>query len=289
MNPSANSPCRWKIRELRSYLGRENANNHLIPFVAITETWLKSHITDAQIQIPQYVVSRSDRCKKIGGGVALFSHESIPISDCIKYDDITCQAIFCRFDTIKSCIVLVYRPPSSSEKSFIDLIGFISHCMIGINDDSYELNLVGDFNFPDIDWVTSTVLPGDTKESRHSAELLLSFISKNLLNQYVHVPTRGNNTLDLFISSNPNLVTNVSNTETNLSDHDLVDITISYNPTTSHSTPKPNFEEDEFRSLDFNKANFEDLRTKLDHFDYLSLRTSCSFEEFPELADKFVI
>ena len=72
-------------------------------------------------------------------------------------------------------------------------------------------------------------------------------------------------------------------------DHNLVDITISYNQTTSHSTPKPNFEEDEFRSLDFNKANFEDLRTKLDHFDYLSLRTSCSFEEFPELADKFDI
>ena len=48
-----------------------------------------------------------------------------------------------------------------------DPIGFISHCITGINDDSYELNLVGDFNFPDIDWETSTVLPGDTKESRH--------------------------------------------------------------------------------------------------------------------------
>ena len=59
--------------------------------------------------------------------------------------------------------------------------------------------------------------------------------------------------------------------------------TISYNPTTSHSNPKPNFKEDVFRSLGFNKANFEDLITKLDHFDWLSLRNSCSFEDFPEV------
>ena len=95
--------------------------------------------------------------------------ESIPISDCIKYEDITCQAIFGCFDTIKSCIVLVYIPPISPEKSFIDLIESISHCMMGINDDSYELNLVGDFNFPDIDWETSTVLPGDTKDLKSHA------------------------------------------------------------------------------------------------------------------------
>ena len=91
MNPSANSPCRWKIKELKSFIVQENTKRHLLPFVAITESWLKSCITDAQVHIPHYEVSRSDRNKRTGGGVILYSHEAIPLTECLTCDDETCQ------------------------------------------------------------------------------------------------------------------------------------------------------------------------------------------------------
>ena len=97
---------------------------------------------------------------------------------------------------------------------------------------------MGDFNFPEIDWDTTTALPGNTNEALSSADSLLRFISNNLMNQYVHVPTRGNNILDLFISSNPYLVTHVTNKNTNLSDHDIIDINISSNPTAGYTSKK---------------------------------------------------
>ena len=51
-------------------------------------------------------------------------------------------------------------------------------------------------------------------------------MADNLLNQYVRIPTRGTNTLDIFITTIPYLVTNVPAQDTDLSDHDLVDIVI---------------------------------------------------------------
>ena len=71
MNPSASSRARWKVSELQSIIHEEKANNHVLPFLAITETWLKSYISDAQLHIPGYVVSRSDRDSRIGGGILL--------------------------------------------------------------------------------------------------------------------------------------------------------------------------------------------------------------------------
>ena len=69
-----------------------------------------------------------------------------------------------------------------------------------INDESYEICLAGDFNFPDIDWRSNTVLPGGTLDDQASANMLLKLMSDQLLNQYVLVPTRKNNILDLFMS-----------------------------------------------------------------------------------------
>ena len=99
MNPSASSDARWKIHGLRSFVEEELKKNHCLPFIAITETWLKTYIKDAQINIPNYNVKRSDRGKRKGGGVLLYSHVDVPISSYSKFDDGTCEVVFCRFDT----------------------------------------------------------------------------------------------------------------------------------------------------------------------------------------------
>ena len=58
INPSANSRCRWKLPYLKKQLAEKSEN---IPFIALTETWLKPYITDAMVDIEGYYVFRSDR------------------------------------------------------------------------------------------------------------------------------------------------------------------------------------------------------------------------------------
>jgi hypothetical protein len=284
MNPSASSSVRWKVHDIKSFIETEANKNHVIPFLAFTETWLKSYMLDAQLHIPHYVVSRSDRGVRVGGGVLLYSHESIPLTDSFTHDDGTCEAVFCRFDTLKMCVIVVYRPPSAPKASFSNIINFMKTKINDVNDDSYEICILGDFNFPHINWETSIIESGGSTEAHQSADELLSFMSDKLLNQFVFTPTRNNNILDLFITNNQFLVTNVAAQPSDLSDHSMLDIMISTNPTTGININKaPSFDEKDFRSLDFHRANFSDINSKLEEIDWQSLRSSCSFEEFPEL------
>ena len=134
--------------ELESYIRSEKSTNHSIPFLALTETWLKSYMSDAQLHIPGYVVSRSDRAKRVGGGVLLYSHSNIPVTSCRAFDDNVCEALFCEFDTIKTCIAVVYRPPSASHSSFLAVLNFLDSCISNVADAGFNYQIMGDFNLP---------------------------------------------------------------------------------------------------------------------------------------------
>ena len=145
--------------------------------------------------------------------------------------------------------------------------------------------MVGDFNFPNIDWSSLSVNPGagGSADSTQSSLLLLNFMSKHFLNQYVSSPTRGNNILDLFLTNNEYLVTNISSNSTDLSDHNMVDVMLSFNPTDSNRSHVNVFDENEFRSLDFTQADFSEIRKKLEDVNWEELRMNSTFEEFPRL------
>ena len=89
--------------------------------------------------------------------------------------------------------------------------------------------------------------------------------------------------LYIFFTNDDRLVTNVEAKETKLSDHDMVDIMINYNPVCRDSSPSHTFEENSFCSLDFHKADFDKIRKDLQEIDWELLRSLCSFEEFPVL------
>ena len=44
----------------------------------VCESWLKNHITDAQIAIPNIEIIRQDRKGRSHGGVLLYVHNSLP-------------------------------------------------------------------------------------------------------------------------------------------------------------------------------------------------------------------
>ena len=271
------------MHDLMSQIENERKQKHVIPFIALTETWLKSYIADAQVAIPGYITSRCDRDKRVGGGVLLYSHEDIPLSSCEMFDDSVCQALFAVFHTVKMCVAIVYRPPNASHTSFYNTMKFLRKNITELDDDSYHFCITGDFNFPLIDWQSLSVSSGASSESTDSANCLLSFMSDNLMNQYVTVPTRGSNILDLFITNNDNLVTNVSSVKTDISDHNMVDVMISFNPASSYRPHINKFDEDDFRSLDFYQADFDELSRKLREVDWDVLKASCTDQEFPVL------
>ena len=108
-------------------------------------------------------------------------------------------------------------------------------------------------------------------------------MSANLMNQHVDVPTRGTNILDLLLSNNDRLISHVTTRSTVMSDHDMVDIALTINPTSTSHSHINLFDPNDFRSLDFQRADFDKLNESLGSVDWIDLRESCSFEEFPAL------
>ena len=102
------------------------------------------------------------------------------------------EAIWCNLESQGSKIIVgvVYRCPS------IRLHKVITHASRG------ECLIMGDFNHPDIRW-------NSLDSSNESAKFLL-LVQNCFLPQHVLEPTRGDNVLDLILSSNKELVDNVT-------------------------------------------------------------------------------
>ena len=182
----------------------------------------------------------------------------------------------------KSVICVVHRPPECPVNSFRSSLDFIDQ-YISDGDSAYQLSLLGDLNLPIKGWSSNVILPGGSSCSVESASLLRDFMSENLCNQFIHEPTRLNNILDLYISNGENYVSHVSTSETPLSDHRIVDILLSYNPCPLRPPAPPDFIEESFRSLDFNKADFVKINESLSEINWVNFMESCSDEDFPEL------
>ena len=126
-----------------------------MPIIAITESWLKDHISDAQITIPNYEIIRQDRKVRARGGVILYVHNTLPVSDVSTYEDGTCEAVICTIKSINTKAVAVYRPPGSADtdvQSFGNLLSFLHNKLNTGEDKHTDLLIMGDFNFPGIKW-----------------------------------------------------------------------------------------------------------------------------------------
>ena len=76
---------------------------------------------------------------------------------------------------------------------------------------------LGDYNFPDIEWVPG-MLPANSSSithENHQKNCLLDFLRSNLMFQVAKIPTRLKNILDLVIVNN-DAVVKECNTEVNV-------------------------------------------------------------------------
>ena len=98
-------------------------------------------------------------------------------------------------DGKKTVIGVVYRSPNSTETNNEKLYKFIQELS------NRNLVISSDFNYPNIDW--------NNLHTTHDGSDFMNLIMDNFLCQHVNFPTRVNNILDLFISSDPNMVDNL--------------------------------------------------------------------------------
>ena len=278
-NPGANSNTRWKrdvlCQELISL--RERGVN--VPFIGITESWLKSYHLDAQVAISGYTVVRADRSNRQGGGALLYVDDGIPIEWSSTFDDGRCEALFCRLSSCSLNIAVIYRPPDTPSSSFYNSLEFLNK-QIERTDPGDDLIIMGDFNLPVINW-DSIVIGGRSAENTRSAQALLDFMGSNFLEQFVNLPTRGSNILDLFLSNRDSLVEKVNVVPTEMSDHNLVSVGLTFHPVCPKQRKRAKLES--FRSLDFHNGDFDLLRERLSEIDWDGLRQASDFESFPSV------
>ncbi|KAK8398645.1 hypothetical protein O3P69_004048 [Scylla paramamosain] len=162
--------------------------------VAITESWVQTLGRDfeGEFHVPGYLMYNRDRSDREGDGVMLYIKESLKVCNsftCHNYEvlgvDLDIGQVVCR-------VLLVYKPPHQlieGERQLYQEIGDLLQDRVCI--------LVGDFN-SNVDW--------ETRESSLAGMPLLEFVNDNFLAQWVKEPTRGDNILDLVLTTEDDII-----------------------------------------------------------------------------------
>ncbi len=224
-------------------------------FICLCETFLHEGINDNEVQICGHSIIRCDRRDRVGGGVCIYLRHSIPFNICLTYSNSVCDLLIVKLHNPSLIIVAMYRPPSCSLCDFVDVTTKAKAYIMSLPSPLPQLILLGDFNLPDVDWTNPD--PGS-----RIAGPLINLTTLSFISQQVIAPTRGPNLLDLIFCSD-DLLTSIDVTDTTLSDHRLITAHSSIpviNPESSQSKNPPSTS---FESLDFNKADWPNLRLAL--------------------------
>ena len=124
----------------------EDIDLHII---GITESWANINITDAELGLTRYVMSRRDRIGRRGGGVILSTKQSIQAYEIKLERKAYCdEAVWCKIvsGNSKLTIGLVYRSPSINAEDNTKIQNAIKEVSKG------ECIIMGDVNHGHIQW-----------------------------------------------------------------------------------------------------------------------------------------
>jgi hypothetical protein len=207
------------------------ANSHNTVY-SLCETWLCDSVSNSDLAFHDFHIFRADRrfMGKSGGGVALLVPDSVQASVLgLPTSHLTFEAIAIKihFKLSELVIISVYRAPSRSKAHEIFSDQWLSYFK-SLNLKKTPFIIVGDFNFPNINWARSIA----RGKPDSLAQKFLSFCLLNSLDQKVLVPTRikngrTKNILDLVLASEQYLVSEVRVLPPFIeSDHQQVEVTL---------------------------------------------------------------
>ena len=201
-----------------------------------------------------------------GGGVFILVKDTI-IATKQKQLKTDCEIIWVKLDVVASkplYIAAYYRPKESDAKSLEELNKSLE--MVSMRKGS--MWVLGDFNFPGLSW-NSAHIPKINPECRYPTLYndFISCLEDHSLVQMVSKPTRDDNVLDLFLTSNHTFVNKVE-IFPGISDHEI-----------SISSVKPKMTRQKPRSIPiYRKADWESFKS------YMASKTSEILDRFQESA-----
>lgn len=234
----------------------------------------------------EFNIFRCDRTGRRGGGVLLAVNKvltAVPIEVTSYLESVWVQ-LSC--GPTVAIIGVIYRPPdmnSSFASQFSNLLSDLT-CRFP----NSSLLLLGDFNFPAINW-SSLTAPANDPEAQAFLQSCLDFS----LQQLIFEPTRRSattaNILDLILTSDPYLCSNIALLE-GLSDHSIITGNLNFVPHKKVTRTK------QIRC--YNRANFGEINAQLsvfaDHFlhDFSSRSVETNWNLFSvklaTLIDRFI-
>jgi hypothetical protein len=166
----------------------------------------------------------------------------------------TNESIFGKLETLNSpplYLGVFYRPPNCNDESLLHLEKQLD--LLTCKSKLPHLIIGGDFNVPSIDWENNSIRRTPQYGLRVN-EKILEILEKHSLHQQVDQPTHGKNTLDLFLTTSPDLFGNCK-TLPGMCNHEAV---------TTEYEIKANICEKKPREIYiFNRANTEQIINKL--------------------------
>ena len=188
--------------------------------ILASETWLYPDITERELLPDNYrFVARKDRKSDPHGGVAIIAKaefDAVEIELSTKTEFVA-ASFACK--NLKQPLVVgsVYRPTDNNYEYAEDLRKAVIH--IGSTYKNSTIWIGGDFNLPDIDWKTNSLVSHNYPIP--ISKSILDMIQDLGAEQMVDFPTRKDSILDIFVTNRPSLV-NKCTPIPGLSDHDIV-------------------------------------------------------------------
>ena len=225
----------------RSIVNKRNELNIMVEdndphIIGITESWATPDISDAELGMTGYVMFRKDRIGRRGGGVILYIKESIQAYEIKLEKEAECEeAVWCNIVTGNSTLTvgLVYRSPNiSTNEKIQNAIKEVS---------KRDCIIMGDFNHV------------------RSIKKFLNLVQDSFLTQHVLEPTRGENVLDIVLSSQKEFIDNVRICEPlGCSDHNQIHFIIKVKGEQNRKI--------RYRKI-FHKGRYKDMRKHLAKID----------------------
>ena len=129
------------------------AEEEKLDIIAITESWSNSQIGDSKLALKGYAVFRKFRERDVeqrGGEVLLYIKKKLIATELVEWRRKECEAVWVgvRDDKgVEICIGVCYSSPNAGDVENRVLMDVISRVAKG-----RLLQLIGDFNYPMIDW-----------------------------------------------------------------------------------------------------------------------------------------
>ena len=205
---------------------QELAHNDNAWVISITESHLKPYVTDQEIAIENYVPCRTDRAnnRKKGGIINYIREDIIPNSSVLvshSNEYVELQIIY--FKTQHLLLATLYRPPDCPTQMFSDALQILQQQLDNFNFPTPDIILIGDFNFPFINWET-TVFQGGRATCQSQANNLIQFSNYHCLKQCIDKSTRERNILDLLFINNDEIIHKIEIANATISDHNIISI-----------------------------------------------------------------